>query len=224
MILKNIGIMFVGLHMVELFTGSDGGSWIRLKPVISATGTCSVSCVIEGGVIMNRYYQMRENIRNQDGEKVPQNLQGGYLVMNTIPFVEGDKAVKFLLALDPDATEEEIRFDKEKCEEISKGSAWELAYLVLLLQIMTAKEQKKLDSFVAERAAIDAKERKTLEDTMNREAVQEWIIEQAGKVSGLLAAQEIIRDRKMDLMRMAKEYSSYWRITPDEVERMAKDA
>ncbi len=173
---------------------------------------------------MNRYYQMLENIKNQDGEKVPQNLQGGYLVQNTIPFVKGSDAVKFLLALDPDATVEQIRYDKEKCAEISKGSAWELSYLILLVQIMTAKEQKKLDSFVAERAAIDAKERKTLEDTVNREAVQEWIIEQAGKVSGLLAVQEVLRDRKMDLMSMAKDYSSYWRITPDDVERMAKDA
>lgn len=173
---------------------------------------------------MNRYYQMLENIKNQDGEKVPQNVQGGYLVQNTIPFVKGGDAVKFLLALDPDATNEQIRFDKEKCAEISKGSAWELSYLMLLVQIMTAKEQKKLDSYVAERAAIDAKEKKTLEDTVNREAVQEWIIEQAGKVSGLLAVQEIMRDRKMELMSMAKEYSSYWRITLNEVERMAKDA
>lgn len=172
---------------------------------------------------MNKYYQMRENIRNQEGEKVPQNVQGGYLVQNTIPFVDGGKAVKFLLALDPDATEEQIRFDKEKCEEISKGSAWELSYLMLLVQIMTAKEQKKLDSFVAERAAIDAKESKTLEDTVHREIVQERVIEQAGKVSGLLAVQEVLRDRKWDLMSMANDYS-FWRITPDDVERMANDA
>lgn len=173
---------------------------------------------------MNKYYQMRENIRNQEGEKVPQNVQGGYLVQNTIPFVDGGKAVKFLLALDPDATEEQIRFDKEKCAEISKGSACELSYLMLLVQIMTAKEQKKLDSLVAERAAIGAKERKALEDTVHREVVQERIIEQIGRVSGIIAVQEVIRARRRDLMSMAKDYSSFWRITPDDVERMANDA
>jgi len=174
---------------------------------------------------MNRYYQMLENIKNQDGEKVPQNLQGGYLVQNTIPFVKGGDAVKFLLALDPDATNEQIRFDKEKCADISKVSAWELSYLLLLVQILTAKEQKKLDSLVAERAAIDAKEGKTLEDTVHREIVQERIIEQAGKISGIIAVQEIIRGRRWELMSMAKENPLlYWRITPDDIERMAKNA
>ena len=70
---------------------------------------------------------------------------------------------------------------------------------------------------------IDAKEGQTLEDTVHREIVQERIIEQAGKISGIIAVQEVIRARRWDLMSMANDHSSYLRITPDDVERMAKD-
>lgn len=172
----------------------------------------------------SNYYQILENIKNQDGEKVPQNIQGGYLVQNTIPFVEGGKAVKFLLTIEPNATNEQIRFDKEKCKEISKVSAWELSYLMLIIEIISAKEQKKLNDFVAVRDKIEANERKTFEDTMNLEAVKEQITEQIGKVSGILDVQKVIRERKMELMNMAKEYASYWRFTPDDLERIVKDA
>lgn len=122
----------------------------------------------------------------------------GYVVGNKVPFKQASNAIKFVRNAMPAVTPDDgmILKSKEKCAELARAIRPELERLKLELDAKNEEARKKLDALAAQRDSI---EEKSLFDQVQKEVLQERVVEQIGYCSALHAVWQMLSDRSWEL-------------------------
>lgn len=122
----------------------------------------------------------------------------GYVVGNKVPFKQASSAIHYVRSAIPAVTPDDgmILKNKEKCAELARAIRPELERLKLELDAKNEEARKKLDALAAQRDSI---EERALFDQVQKEVLQERVIEQIGYCSALHQVWQMLSDRSWEL-------------------------
>lgn len=136
-----------------------------------------------------RYYEILERIPNQ------KSVNGcGYITSDGIPFYHGSDAVKYVIktheTVEPGS--DMVVYDPDKCREAVYRIEPEISHLKHVLEERIEAKHAEINSLVEEINRLDDKD---LFESVRKQILREELHRKQGEFSGLIDAQNILRDR-----------------------------